>query len=197
MSCSCRNFFIETIIQLQARFKFEDEFYNIVDMIFPINARQCNPPTLRSLFLRFPNLTNWCDRSKAELEWRSQCILSLEEIGASSEDYVQIMDPIEYWKIISNMKRDQKLRFPNLRVIISFLLSMPYSNASAERSFSALKLNKTKQRNSLKNETIVSLFRIKSWLKKEGKTAATVTFPDWLVNRVSRVRANKKLPIDS
>ena len=74
---------------------------------------------------------------------------------------------------------------------------MPYSNASAERSFSALKLNKTKQRNSLKNETIVSLFRIKSWLKKEGKTAATVTFPDWLVNRVSRVRANKKLPIDS
>ena len=166
-------------------------------MIFPINARQCNPPTLRSSFLRFPNLTTWCDRSKAELEWRSQCILSLEEIGASSEDYVQIMDPIEYWKIISNMKRDQKLRFPNLRVIISFLLSMPYSNASAERSFSALKLNKTKQRNSLKNETIVSLFRIKSWLKKEGKTAATVTFPDWLVNRVSRVRANKKLPIDS
>ncbi len=136
----------------------------------------------------------WCDRDKAECEWRSQSILPIEEIGCATEDSILIMDAIEYWDKILKMKVNQKLRFPNLNIVISFLLSMPYSNAMAERSFSFLKLNKTKQRNSLKNETLTSLMRMRAWMKKENQTAANVKFPDWLVERVSKVRANKLLP---
>jgi hAT family C-terminal dimerisation region len=166
-------------------------------MISPTNARQPNPPTLRMLFLRFPNLNDWCDRNTAEIEWRAQSLLSLEEIRSLSEDSVQNMNPIEYWNMIFKLKVNQVSRFPNLEIVVSFLLSMPYSNAAAERSFSSLKLNKTQLRNSMKNETLVSLMRMRSWLNKENKTAANISFPEWLINRVLKVRANKQVSKDT
>ena len=104
---------------------FEDEFYEIVDIVYPSNARQLNPPTLRELFLRFPNLKMWCDRNKAECEWRSQSLLPIEEIGCATEDSILNMDDIEFWVKILQMKVNKEPRFPNLNIVISFLLSMP------------------------------------------------------------------------
>ena len=67
----------------------------------------------------------WCDRNKAECEWRSQSLLPIEEIGCATEDSILNMDDIEFWVKILQMKVNKEPRFPNLNIVISFLLSMP------------------------------------------------------------------------
>ena len=50
--------------------------------------------------------------------------------------------------------------FPNLRKIASICLTIPVSTASVERSFSEMKLIKTRLRNSLSEGTLSQLMRI-------------------------------------
>ncbi len=54
-----------------------------------------------------------------------------------------------------------ELRFPNLYCLMAGLLSIPCSNADAERGFSVLRKVHTDQRVSLSHETLVHLFSIK------------------------------------
>ena len=114
-------------------------------------------------------------------------------IGKQTEDAVGIMDAESFWQIVLNLRvpaNNTAKRFPNLAVVISFLFTIPSSNAIAERLFSTLKLNKTIQRNCLSNYVFGSLVRVKMLLKKEKQTAATVTFNEDLVKRVIQVIAN-------
>lgn len=146
---TCRNFYITSIKQIQQRFNFEDDLFLVIKMVFPKNARSMNPPTLVELFRRFPNLKRLCDPARAEIEWRCQAILSLEDIGLTSEGEIELLDAESYWLSIIKVTLSGKPRFPNLCAIISFLFSIPCSNVIAERAFSLLKLIKTDIRNQM------------------------------------------------
>ena len=50
--------------------------------------------------------------------------------------------------------------FPNLHKMASIGLTLPVSTASVERSFSQMKLIKTRRRNSLSEGTLAQLMRI-------------------------------------
>ena len=193
----CREVYKEAIRQIKKRFVFDDEFFNIVQLVLPRNARTLNPPTLRNLFRRFPELKEACDPAKAEIEWRSHSLIPPASLGCSTEDAVRILEAETYWQLVLNVATTgdtSTKRFPNLTVIISFLFSIPCSNAASERVFSVLKLNKTVQRNALSNKVFGSLVRIKDMLKDQGADSDTVVFDDELVSRVTKVRANKSLP---
>ncbi|KZS16462.1 Cc8L18.2-like protein [Daphnia magna] len=83
--------------------------------------------------------------------------------------------------------------FPNLLVVVSYLFSLPNSNAIVERLFSFLKLTKTDHRGALKEDTILGLMRMKYFMKNTDTKSYSVQFPDELVQRVLQVRANKTL----
>ena len=189
----CRSFYIKAILQLQQRFDFSPDFYSILQMLIPQNVRDRNPQTLAAVFSRFPALHNSCDSSKAEIEWRSLSVMPLKELGLQTEDDLKILSAEAFWLLVFNLKCSTGCRFPNLSVVVSYLFSLPYSNAIAERLFSFLKLTKTDHRGALKEDTILGLMRMKYFMKNTDTKSYSVQFPDELVQRVLKVRANKTL----
>ena len=50
---SAREFYKEAIVQLQKRFSFDDDIYEVVSFIEPEKAKSLNPPTLRPYLRRY------------------------------------------------------------------------------------------------------------------------------------------------
>ena len=193
MKC-CRNFYITAIVQLKQRFNLDDPLYDLLDFLVPKRARNLTPAGLSDIFERFPVLKSNCDSFQAEIEWRSHANLTYEELGCTSDDAVLLLDAETYWRRVLSFKQTpSNLKFLNLKKVIVFMFSLPSSNASAERVFSALKMIKTELRNSLSNNTLVNIVRIKHWLKAHGWTSSTVEFDKEMIQRVLNVRANKRL----
>ena len=68
---------------------------------------------------------------------------------------------------------------------------LPVCNATVEREFSnKLQLIKTDKRNCLHDESDSSLFRVKHWLKRNGRDAHDVNLNDNLLSSVMKVKAN-------
>lgn len=61
-----------------------------------------------------------------------------------------------------------QLMFPNLKIVVSLLLVLPFSNASVERVFSNLNNIKTENRNKLSVEVINSLLITKQAINEQG-----------------------------
>ena len=74
-------------------------------------------------------------------------------------------------------KGSGSLKYPNLAICISLLLSLSASNAPVERLFSQLFLMKTDHRNKLKTETIAALIYVKDFLRGfEKKNPDGITY---------------------
>ena len=75
----------------------------------------------------------------------------------------------------SERRFQNTLARPNLLKVLKVLLSMPFSNAAVERVFSQLKLIKTDQRASLKQESLLALLRTKMTLLKSDRIDGPAT----------------------
>ena len=60
--------------------------------------------------------------------------------------------------------------FPNLQLLVEAVLSLPHSNAEAERIFSIITDAKNKERNWLSNDTISTICVTRSSFQAEGIT---------------------------
>jgi hypothetical protein len=189
-----RRFYSTAVAELIKRFNFDDDVFNILPMVKPKNARNLNPESLSSLFQRFPVLNEKVDRDEAENEWRDHINLLDEYFKVSSEDselqYLN-MDVEFYWNRVFAAKCPSgNPKFPNLKVCISLLLSLPFSNVRAECCFSDMNNTKTLNRNRLHDKTVDGLMKGDRWLKSQNKTAGTVNIPDDLLKMIKNVKSN-------
>ena len=66
------------------------------------------------------------------------------------------------WVYLGNLRASGTFKFPKLFKVAQIVLSMPHSNADAERTFSLIGLNKTDTRNRLSLEgTLSSIMTMK------------------------------------
>ncbi|KAK4021801.1 hypothetical protein OUZ56_003710 [Daphnia magna] len=72
--------------------------------------------------------------------------------------------------------------------------SQPKPMHPVKRKFSELNNTKTDKRTSIDDDTVVSLMRIKSWLKAHDKSADEVNITDELVQAVIKVKSNATIP---
>ncbi|KAK4010426.1 hypothetical protein OUZ56_019570 [Daphnia magna] len=172
---------------MKSRFDFTDPVYEVVTMLHPENARNLKPRTLSALFERF----TFCDRLKTEKEWNAHALLPTSAFGVLTESAVFRLPAEEYWqKVFAN----DEATFANLCVFVSMLFSLIVSNVIAKRKFSELNNTKTDKRTSIDDDTVVSLMRIKSWLKAHDKSADEVNITDELVQAVIKVKSNATIP---
>lgn len=76
--------------------------------------------------------------------------------------------PIDvFWHTISSQLRGNVKRFHYFPKLMKPLLSLPHSNAAAERTFSMVKAIKTDARNRLNNSTLSSLIACKVNIDKK------------------------------
>lgn len=107
------------------------------------------------------------DENGIEREWQElfEVPQSLRQTWADNE-----FD--EMWKEICTYKRgNTEISFPNMRLLVNIIRSLPHSNASAERAFSVISDIKTKKRNKTGKRTMNSLCVVKSALRTKGINA--------------------------
>ena len=188
---SIRNFYITAVAELQKRFAFDDDVFNVLQIVKPKNARRLSTQSLSSLFKRFPVLSMTVNEDDAETEWRDQANLSEDIFDLTSNSDFMDLDPEFYWQRVFKMKTPSgNSRFPNLKVCISLLLSLPFSNASAERCFSIMKDTKPPKKNRLHDRTVDGIIKGKTWLNNQSKSASQVDIPDALMKLTKKVKAN-------
>lgn len=188
---NCRRWYIVAIQQLQERFDFRDPIYEITELLDPLNARSLKPNSLTLLFRRFPNLNTMCNRQKADNEWRDHASLPPSLFKVETSDEVKKLSVDSYWGYVLNTQTvTNSLKFPNLIPCISLLLSLPFSNAIAERAFSVVDQVKTPLRNNLHNVSLSSLILAQQWLKNQQATSASIEVPEGMVKAALKVKAS-------
>ena len=179
---NCRSFLVEAVSQIQTRFSLEDSVYKVVSCLNPRAAVSLDPPSLGFLFDEIPQLSKFADKKMVDIEWRKYYLD--EEISAQ-------LDTVKYWTIVFSRKNDAGLQcYPNLYQIMSTLLSLPFSNASAERFFSQLNLTKTTERTRLKNETVRGLMHTVYYLKNKELSAHSMQIDEKLLKAINNVRSD-------
>ncbi len=169
MFISVRNFYAKAVAELKTRFNFDDNVYKLLPMIKPKSARQLSPQSLWSLFIRYPVLRDHVNEDDAESEWRSHVSLSDDYFNVSADDGHEYhnMDTEFHWnRVFAAKSPSGEPRFPNLKVCVSLLLTLPFSNVAAER-FSATWKTQNPQRKMV--YTTNQSMEGKMWLKKPGK----------------------------
>lgn len=163
----CLAFYVEVIEQIKQRFIFTDPIYDIIQIVEPKIIKSFDPQMITSILNRFPFLApTYLNKSALINEWREYCLLDL----ASVDDSISIqMNAADFWTKVFKLKDIAGTeKFKNLKILIGFLLILPFSNASVERVFSKLKLIKTEHRNRLNTETIAALMAISSSIQQQG-----------------------------
>lgn len=161
---NCLNFYIELASQIKNRFVFTDNVFDIIEIVNPLKAQSFNRKSLIDIINKFPFIKEFINCQELDNEWRHH----------GTMDYIQLqMDPSksveEYWHYVLNFKNAAgRPLFPNLKIVIQFLLILPFSNASVERIFSDLNNIKSDKRNKLNTSTVNALLHTKAGIKADG-----------------------------
>ena len=158
--------------------------YKVASCLHPRAAASFDPPSLGFLFDEIPQLSKFADKKMEDIEWRK--LYLDDELSAQ-------FDTIKYWTIVFSRKNDAGLQcYPNLNQIMSTLLSLPFSNASAERFFSQLNLTKTPERTRLKNETVRGLMHsvYVYCLKNKELSAHSMQIGEKLLKAINNIRSD-------
>ncbi|CAG5006021.1 unnamed protein product [Parnassius apollo] len=146
---TCQEFYIELTSDITKRFDFGDPLFSIISAVNPSEAQQflIKSPVLK----RFPVLYKFVTAQKLDDEWRTHALLDFEQHGL--EIHGDNINAESYWGKVFRLKNAAgEYMFPNIKIVMSLLLILPFSNASVERKFSALRCLKTENRNRLNTE---------------------------------------------
>jgi len=110
------------------------------------------------------------DVNALAVEWRT---MPMEVDGALKERLLSMPVP-EMWSEIASLKDfSDKEIFPQLTQLACCVLSLPHSNADAERVYSIVTDVKTSKRNTLGQESLNAIAVIRSSSKSKGVSCST------------------------
>ena len=158
-------------------------------MVKPSNARKLNPQSLSGLFNRYPILLDKVKSdADAEREWRDHVNFPNSYFDVSEDHEFESMDVEFYWNRVFSAKCPSGfgLRFPNLKVCISLLLPLPFSNAPVERCFRNMVDTKPPKKNSMKDETVDAVIKRKRMVNSQKQKSGTVAIPAALLERAKK-----------
>lgn len=161
---SVLNFYTELVTIVKKKFDFRDELYNIISVVDPEVAQGFKIKSLKLILKRFPTLENFVDLQALDIEWRRHAFLDHQK-----EELHATLSAEKYWKKVFMIKTVLgEPAFPNLNIVMKYLLVLPFSNASVERIFSTLRNCKTVHRNRLGTDTLVALIATKEGVREQN-----------------------------
>ncbi|CAH2092816.1 unnamed protein product [Euphydryas editha] len=126
----------------------------------------------RLLVHNFPNIVDESNIQKVDVELRQIkfdiSVRDLLESGGSSTAST-ILSADKFWGAIGKMlDANGATKYPNIAKFAKALLCLPMSNASCERIFSQVNLNKTRIRNRFLNKHVSAIIITKEGIKEHG-----------------------------
>ncbi|KAL1488727.1 hypothetical protein ABEB36_014526 [Hypothenemus hampei] len=156
------NFYIELVNKIKEKFVFDDRIFELLNIVEPTFAQSFKVQTLTHVLEGFPILYQFLDDIEAvNNEWRQFVLLNYKDFDINCAD--------KFWTEVFELRIVHgNTLFPNLKIIINFLMVLPFSNASVERVFSNLKNIKTDKTNLLQTNTIKGILATKKGISTNG-----------------------------
>jgi hypothetical protein len=176
----CLSFYITATVEIASRLPLKDPIFKSMEFLDPLVAfspiknSETEIATLAAKFSQFIHITN------LTLEWH-KLPSSFNEIEI--ENFKKM--PIDQmWLTIGEAKNfnDESL-FPNLEKLATIVLTLPHSNAEAERMFSMVSDIKIKKRNRIGEETVNAMCVIRNALHQDKQTCVNYPIPDELLKK--------------
>ena len=126
-----------------------------------------------------------CNEALIDRERREQSTVLLKDIDT---DMVTVE---EYWKLIfKDTYNCGKPMFENLRKVLEFMHSLPFSNVTVKRLFSVLSDVKAEIRSSFSNISVASILQTKMGMKRLDANSSSLIVNLEMTKMLSSVKAN-------
>ncbi|KAJ8666222.1 hypothetical protein QAD02_007884 [Eretmocerus hayati] len=195
----CRKFFIASYVSIKKRFEIEDKRPLLLRSITPENALSQrfheHFPTLNHVLEYYPRIRGPdIDIDAMNGEWADL----LERAGNLPDEVMtRAHDPIGLWHMLGNVEDAEGVPlFHNLCYVVYRASSIPYSNASPERSWSEYNLVETSLRCSLLLQTVRGSILAKQLIRFVGGSAKFEPDKDMLYRIDSNMYATEQVNED-
>ncbi|CAH0546932.1 unnamed protein product [Brassicogethes aeneus] len=134
---NCLQFYIELVSQIKKRFVFDDDVFDIVSIVDPMNAQSFSVRTLAKVTKRFPILKECINCQELDNEWRDHAHIDFKEMG---------MDPTktaeEYWKQVFEFRNRAGVAHENITLdILPGLTDQYIRELAPSRQLSVIKFD--------------------------------------------------------
>ena len=161
----CQQFLVKLCEEMKARLPLENNaLEGSLTFLKPDVALTSDIPTLIPYVEKFPHTYTELDAAKIEEEW--QLFKLCPNVQALQDE---VLTCEGFWSKIANLNDSSgNLKFSALASFAKTLLSLPISNASVERIFSAMNLIKVNRRNRISSQTLANLIMTKEFVAESG-----------------------------
>ncbi|KAL4721098.1 hypothetical protein ACJJTC_018664 [Scirpophaga incertulas] len=149
--------YIEGVSQIYKRFSFSSPVLKQIEVLDPKIIKEKKYNSLALLAIHFPNIIAENKLQELDDQWRllRNSPIDFDETNIS-----------KFWREVAKERIGDDYAFATLTNFMSCLMVLPHSSAAVERVFSAINLNKTKQRNSLSTKTLCGIMHSKRLFKR-------------------------------
>lgn len=165
IKCKCLDFYVTAFEEMTKRLPFNDIVFRGLKFLHADlalrDAGRCVVKDINEIAKYFGTF----DVTALAFEWRI-----LPTVFSDAEkDFLATLDIDDMWgKILDKKNFNDERMFPNLQHLVDAVLSLPHSNAEAERLFSIVTDVKDKNRNRFNIETINSICKTRSKFQAEN-----------------------------
>lgn len=151
----CIQFSVQTIKQFQQRLPANLEILEKIEAFSPYNTLKQIKDNIDPICKMFGLQDK--DIEKIDLQWKKINLISWKNTKSAPEFWIEV-------DVFKDAANNNPLK--ELATLALNALCIPWLNAACERVFSQMNLIKTKLRNRMKSQLLVSLLHIRSGLKK-------------------------------
>lgn len=163
----CLRFYITVADQVKTRLPLNNKFFKNLQFLDPDVAFNFNSRTKFNIDIKevAKMYQNHIDLTKLSVEWQNL---------PNTFNQFEISDfknmPLEemWLKIVDCKNFTEEYLFPNLKTLIKIVLSLPHSNAEAERIFSLVSDIKSKKRNLVGDDSLNAMCVLRSSLQNNN-----------------------------
>ena len=153
----CKSFLIILANEIKKRLPANLATMKIISNLHPKIATSQIKPDIKDVLMQFNRVNIYGIKNETEAEWNQLQNKEWKNVTNSVEFYSEVYDDTD----AAGHKR-----FENISKFAIALLSLPFSNASVERSFSMLNIVKNKLRNKLSVDMLQSIMMVRSTLQR-------------------------------
>lgn len=169
----CLDFILSLIGQIRQRFPTNYSVLKKINRICVAKALTPNKEKLCDIAEHFSLNDNIIEQ--IEMQWNNLHLVNWNECN----------NTVQFWvEVFSYTDATDENPFKDVAMLAIMLLSLPYSNAEVERTFSQLNLVKNKLRNRMLPKTLLSILHIRCFLKTINKCCCNYDLPKQLLQKI-------------
>ncbi|KYN10052.1 hypothetical protein ALC57_17824, partial [Trachymyrmex cornetzi] len=163
---ACLDFYKTAVQEMLKRLPYKDPLFEHLTFLNPKIALYYDENRIKIKDLsHVAVIVENIDITQLDFEWR--ILPSIFDDEQTKE--LASLEIDEMWgKILAHKDFNDEIMFPNLQLLVEAVLSLPHSNAEAERIFSIVTDAKNKKRNRLSNDTVSTICVTRSSFQAEG-----------------------------